>query len=217
MLPDGSSVSYSYQGDELSRIAKNGGAKKGEEYAHEVLSFDQRGHALTSRLINGGELTASYNALGACTSLRSAAFSLEVPEGGYDANGNLTALNTKDAIGSLSSTFAYDWLDQLAQEEGVATNCFENDSLNNRRQQNGGYYQVNALNQLLEDPTTHYAYDADGQLIAYDKGGIGHFQEDSNLIARVSLSRVSPTPSDAPSLLPSDASPSLHQDLAAHG
>jgi RHS repeat-associated protein len=83
----------------------------------------------------------------------------------YDSSGNLIKRNFKDVLGTLDENYEYDDLGQLKREDGVQSNSYTHDSLNNRLSQNGASHSINLLNQLLQDDKYTYTYDLSGNLI----------------------------------------------------
>ena len=59
----------------------------------------------------------------------------------------------QDTLGSYSSSFAYDDLNQITEESGLFENRYAFDSNNNRREKNGSKYSIDGLNQLTDDQT----------------------------------------------------------------
>ena len=117
------------------------------------------------------------------------AWGQKIPEGGYDAVGNLLSLTTRDPVGEETVHFAYDALNQLVQEEGDgnvggvesvgsvgnsvgrAKHDYIYDSICNRQVQDGVQGNFNSLNQLLDRGDWVYRYDKNGQTISIERGG----------------------------------------------
>ena len=84
----------------------------------------------------------------------------------YDALGNLTQTSVQDPLGSYTSTYSYDHLNQLIQETGPFTQTYNYDSVHNRRFQNSVPQQVDTLNQILQDGINSYSYDLNSRRTA---------------------------------------------------
>jgi RHS repeat-associated protein len=70
-----------------------------------------------------------------------------------------------DPKGTFENSFQYDRLNQLSVEKTSDTNQLMYDSLGNCLSKNEQPYEINDLNQLLNDGENAYTYDANGNLI----------------------------------------------------
>jgi len=117
-----------------------------------------------------GEIEFKYDLLQRLTSLKAPHWQETVPEKGYDAVGNLLQRQVVDAQGLVDYIYTYDDLYQLSSEKGHASNTYTNDSIYNRVAKNDRPYQVNDLNQLLNQTNCSYIYDANGNLTSIRQG-----------------------------------------------
>lgn len=162
-LPDGTSITYGYKGNNLSEIHRLDALGE-EKYVHSYLDYDCAGKSLLSRMIgNIGCINYRYDGRGRVLEIATDHWSEKIAE--FDAAGNLTERKIIDAHGEITDTYAYDDLYQLVGEKGFSEHSYRYDSLNNRLQKDGDSYQVNSLNQLLNDSNTTYSYDQSGNVI----------------------------------------------------
>lgn len=163
ILPDQTAISYCYQGSILKTIDRH--MRDGTvNYSHQYNQYDLSGKILEEKTIfNGSKLTYGYSLCGNLIKSSSPFFTEEEMQ--YDAKGNLLKRNFKDSLGVLNESYQYDNLGQLEKEDGIQSNTYTYDSLNNRLSQNDVPNSINLLNQLLEDEKYAYTYDLSGNLI----------------------------------------------------
>lgn len=154
-LPDNSDISYSYDALSLKSITR-------KNYT-QTYDYDLSGRPSQITLPeNNGTLTFHYDQAMRLTSVESNFFSQSIPENGYDANDNILTLNQSDALGNISSNYAYDALNQLVSEEGIATHTYEYDSRQNRSKKDENVYENDILSQLVTQGNASYGYDPNG-------------------------------------------------------
>lgn len=164
-LPDGSQVLYRYDGAHMTEVVRVDAAGQ-ETYRHRYTEYDLGGKVTKMQGVkDAGAVTFSYDVLGRLRKMETATFSEEIPEGGFDAVGNLLMRHYRDPMGEVSCHYSYDALYQLSSEEGTATHAYVHDSLYNRRQKDEKGHTLNALNQILDDGVTAYGYDKNGNLL----------------------------------------------------
>lgn len=161
-LPDQSAIQYRYDSLYLKGIDRISDGKM--IYTHEYEKHDPSGKVLESILPNqAGRMRFHYDLLGRTTAFESQG--LTQKEIQYDAIGNLTHYESHDPQGTLTHNFRYDPLYQLIEEKGFKDHTYAFDSLHNRVAKNNKFHTFNALNQLLHQGNSHYAYDLNGNLI----------------------------------------------------
>lgn len=164
-LPDQSSVNYTYQAHQI-KSAMRLSHEKIPQYAHTFDTYDLHGQITQETLLhNIGNVKRSYTPSGRLKSSHSSFFSEIMPENAYDPAGNLLVRTIKDPSIEYEETFAYDSLNQLVKEDGIASHTFAYDSMHNRLNYDDKNYTTNTLNQILSDEESDYAYDLSGNLI----------------------------------------------------
>lgn len=157
LLPDGTSVSYSYEADRLKSIEKFDQQQQ-LLYKHEYSEFDAEGNVLSSRMVgNGGEINFAYDEEIRYQQIISGHWSEIIPQNGYDAMGNLQEFTVTDPNGAVHSSFAYDEQNRLICDrlDGNARNLYD---------ANG-----NRILKQTDDETIIYRYDALDRLIDVEK------------------------------------------------
>ncbi len=155
--PDSSTAEYEYSPASLKKVRRNG-------LEYEILERDLSGHILTARLPGeAGLVSFTYDLLGRRISSTHDLFQEKGVT--YDAVGNLLHLDIVDSLGDRNENYSYDFLNQLATEDGAIKHTYTHDSLNNRVQRDATSYDVNALHAVTKDATNTYTYDANGNRI----------------------------------------------------
>ena len=158
-LPDGSSIAYGYSPAFLHTISRFDVHGR-KQYEHIVSDRDLSGRVLKTTLpLNAGTLNTQHDICGRTVQLQHKHFSQKVPQNGFDTRGNLVHLETKDALGTVSSHFSYDFLNQLTKETGNASHEYAYDSLYNRQSVDKNSYKINALHSVLSDGERKFSYD----------------------------------------------------------
>ena len=165
ILPDQSAIHYTYTSHYLSRIDRIKESRIA--YSHHYTDYDQAENLLGMKLPGqAGRIEFKYDLLQRLVSMKAPHWQETVSEKGYDAVGNLLQRQIVDAQGIVDYIYTYDDLYQLSSEKGHASHTYANDSLYNRVAKNDQPYQVNDLNQLLQQTDCTYIYDPNGNLIA---------------------------------------------------
>lgn len=171
LLPDNSAINYQYDALHLRQVEHKG-------YVHEYLSYDLAGSLLEENLCDKSRVYYSCDLLGRIKKVDSKV--IQSADYIYDECGNLLGYSTEGK----SSRFAYDDLYQLKEEEGHEHHEYTNDSLYNRVKKDGHCYQVNALNQVINDGINDYEYGQNGNLIAQNGINDYEYDQNGNLIAQ---------------------------------
>ncbi len=179
-LPDHSSVAWTYDAAFMRSVLRYDAAGL-QKYSHAYLSYDLSGQAQTMQMIgNCGQMRQEWDALSRPVVRECAQYREEIPEGGFDAVGNLLKASRKDFLGDIACAYRYDSRDQLCQEDTFTSHSYQYDSLENRLQKDGQPCVVDALNQLLAQGEVKYGYDERGNRISQLKDGITtHFKFDA--------------------------------------
>jgi RHS repeat-associated protein len=183
--PDQSGMSYVYQACFLKEVQRR---SKDDDvhYAHVYNEYDLAGSVTAETLIeNGGKTNYQYDLLGRTLKISNKQWQETVPSAGFDSVGNLLQFSITDALGTMTSNFAYDDLYQLKSEQGAATHKYSHDSLLNRVEKDDIPHSVNALNQLLSDSTSAYKYDLNGNLLHKSSGDIVYAYDALNRLISV--------------------------------
>ncbi|MDF2549697.1 MAG: rhs family protein [Chlamydiales bacterium] len=164
-------IRYQFSGVDLKEVQRED-ANGQTLYHHRYKEVDFNGRILESELPKSlGRSTHSYDLLGRKRSITSPSFSLSIPEGGYDAASNLTAVHIEDAIGEMDYQYTYDDLYQITSEKGHAAHEYAYDSIHNRLQKDSDPYAITRLNQVASAGSNQYFYDRAGNLIEKRSGG----------------------------------------------
>lgn len=176
ILPDASSVHYTYEGPLLKQVDRY--QNQEVAYTHQYLTHDLGGRLLKSSLIhNLGTLTHQFNRKGKISQMASSFYQENME---YDALGNLIKRTMSDPLGTQEEQLTYDLLNQLSCETGIHDHTYAHDSLYNRRIKDGKMHTHNALNQLLSDGDTEFSYDMNGNLVKeLRKGSMRTFTYDA--------------------------------------
>jgi YD repeat-containing protein len=163
-LPDRSFIRYLYSGPDLSEVQRLSSNCK-ILYTHTYNQYDKAGNLLKATPI--GQVcsnTYTYDLLSRPTSILAPSFKEKMQA--YDSVGNLTVRTFQDAINSSLHTYRYDELNQLIFVSGYRPQVFAYDSLRNPVMRNHQPCHVNHLNQLIDNGTCTYQYNANGHRIS---------------------------------------------------
>ncbi|MCH9608445.1 MAG: hypothetical protein S4CHLAM45_10200 [Chlamydiales bacterium] len=148
-LPDQSYVDYSYSGDFLQSVTRNG-----QTHTYER---DLDGYLFHSTLpYNLGNLDIKRDALSRCINLTSPFYTAANT---FDISNNLTHCQSIDPLGPRDLHYTYNRLDQLTKEDN---HTYRYDVLYNRIEKDGETHSYNNLCQNKD-----YIYDSNGNLL-YD-------------------------------------------------
>lgn len=164
-LPDLSSIQYSYDGANLTDVHRLGAS--GENlYTHSYTKFDREGTLMTSKIIcELGEIHYIRDEKSRVRSIVSPYWSEEIPEDGYDAQGNLLKASFEDSHGKYDLCFAYNERAQLANESSIFKRSYIFDSLENLIEQDQAPVKCDFLNQMTATKSHQYRYDPNGNVI----------------------------------------------------
>ncbi|MGK5595103.1 MAG: DUF6531 domain-containing protein, partial [Parachlamydiaceae bacterium] len=183
-LPDGTWMSYRYQGPTLREVARYS-SKDQLSYKHTYDRFDESGRCLEQTLLrNAGKLVHSYDRKGRLAKV-SSKHTIENAIN-YDAADQLLNREVKEQGKNTAYAYSYDDLYQLTNEQGgKVEHTYAYDSAYNRLEKDGASFKYNALNQiqevgylydldgrLVQTPTASYTYDALDRLIAVTKNNV---------------------------------------------
>jgi RHS repeat-associated protein len=177
ILPDESSIHYTYQGPFVVEITRRS-KEKADLYKHRLVSYDLMGNILEEILpFHGGARKHTWDGLGRRTSISTDFFKDRIAENGYDL---LSRVKQREiTVGSSKTTIDYDYTDlsQLAYEKGVFDHRYTYDSLDNCLSQDQAVCKNNAANQLKEAGGKAYDFDLNGNLISQKSGDTGFIYE----------------------------------------
>lgn len=160
--PDYSSIDYVYGAVHI----KSAERIKNEKSLVSTYSFNQAGKVSKVEMCNHAvTVDYTYDECLRPKKIESQNFLQVIPNEGYDPAGNITRLIQKDMMGEFVSNFAYDGLNHLISENGIAVHSYRFDSIHNRIKKNEAQNSVNALNQLINDGKDHLSYDLNGNQI----------------------------------------------------
>ncbi|MBI3900608.1 MAG: RHS repeat protein, partial [Chlamydiia bacterium] len=153
ILPDNTTIDYTYQGAYLYRVSRNG-------LKYTYAERDIEGYIIQADLPKHiGHLSIKRDGLSRWSKCDSPFYAAKYE---YDPVGNLLRHHYQDALGKEDALYQYDDLNQLILENEHTYLC---DSLNNRLKKDDLPHQINNLNQVIHDGETAYEYDRDGNLI----------------------------------------------------
>ncbi len=157
-LPDGSGVSYNYEGALLKSIERTGDLS----YKHTYF-YDKAGRIVQNKLIGqAGLLEFKYDAENRVQHIQSQDWSETIGEEGFNNQGRVVQLIVEDPVGRTTQVYDYTPDDQLAEERGGFENEYTYDSLFNRTSKNGEKWESDGLNRLIKTPKISYQYDSNG-------------------------------------------------------
>ncbi|MFV0339282.1 MAG: RHS repeat-associated core domain-containing protein [Parachlamydiaceae bacterium] len=163
-FPDSSVVRYTYEGPRLKSVMRLDSSGN-EKYVHTYESYDAAGRLTSSSLAYGADqLKYQYDLCNAVTSIQGTRY---WQKNQYDPLGNLIRKETMEG----NSTYEYDQLNQLKNENGHFSHTYSHDSLYNRTSKDDRAHVINALNQILNDGESVYSYDLSGNLMKKTKSG----------------------------------------------
>jgi RHS repeat-associated protein len=165
-LPDTTSIGYQLTPTNLSEVNRID-VSNTTTYTHRYVERDPSGRLTKAQMIgNGGDIDYCWDKLGRLTHSSHNFFEEQVPPGGYDPVGNMTFKTRRDPLDAASCQFAFDPLNQLTDETGVASHDYSYDSIHNRVRKDGSECIVDTLNRLTQQGDTHYGYDLRGNRIS---------------------------------------------------
>lgn len=163
-LPDGSAVSYHFQGALLKEIERLN-PRQYSLYKHFYEYEPLTGRIVKQHLIgNVGTVDYSWDSLGRPQTISSPWWSETIPTGGFDKSDQLINLSIQDPGGEIKQTFSYSSNQQLCEEQGYFNHAYQNDSLNNHLAVDNQPNLHNELNQLLDSKNCKCHYDLNGNL-----------------------------------------------------
>jgi RHS repeat-associated protein len=149
VLPDTSSITYTYNGAFLHSVSRN-------DYIHVYSERNLEGQVIYAQT-PAGDIQIERDKLGRYASIQAPYFSAK--DYTYDPVGNLLSYTYQGEV----KQYAYDDLNQLIQEDDYT---FHYDSIHNRLKKNIYDYAINTLSQVTSDGETHFTYDLCGNLIS---------------------------------------------------
>lgn len=163
-LPDGSLITYTYEGPLVTSVLRQSKEKK-ERYAYQIIARDLMGHVLEEILPqHAGARKQTWDQADRRTGIITDFFSDEVPENGYDV-----LCNIKQKIFTLDgrtekTEYDYNALGELIAEKGTNAWAYYYDSLGNRLKRDDFSYEVNLFNQILKAEGMIFSFDPIGHL-----------------------------------------------------
>lgn len=167
-LPNESKISYTYQGPYLHTVRRLSSIGE-QQYLHTYAERDLSGNITREELINGVRVDHKCDILGRPVESRAGVW--EETEIEYDSMGNLIKRKITDGRGITPYVYTYDDLYQLSGESGLEDHQYAHDSLYNRVKKDGILYEINSLNQIVDDSVKQYSYDRNGNLIGKQSQG----------------------------------------------
>ena len=161
LLPDGSFVNYTYDAFHLRKMERFNA--EGHLCYSLDCHYDLRGHLLKIQS-PAGSVDYAYNLLSRAVSVQSPHLAMYLEQ--FDPVGNLLRKRQIDPIGNQEEHFSYDRFDYLTHESTIDHSHYTYDSLGNCLRKNDHSYGINALNQVISDDQSQYAYDANGNLVS---------------------------------------------------
>jgi RHS repeat-associated protein len=156
-LPDGSTIRYGYDAFHLKQV------QRFNALGTLLYTCDCQDYTLDHKLLAAaspaGVVRYTYDLLGRVTSIQAPEWHVNLET--FDAVGNLLTRQQKDLA---QETFAYDRFNHLTAESASA-NTYAYDSIGNCLVKNNQARLINERNQVINDGTCHYTYDANGNLL----------------------------------------------------
>ncbi|CUI16927.1 putative rhs family protein [Candidatus Protochlamydia naegleriophila] len=167
ILPDGSRIAYLYDAANLREVER---LKKGRSlYVHRYEAFDLAGLPLKMTRPDQQVVNYLYDSSKRATSQESPFYKQSGVT--FDRAGRLLQYAREDGVGSMHYAFAYDNLDHLIHETGPFPHAYLCDSLHNRLFKDATAYRLNGLHQLIQQGSSTYTYDLNGNLASESKEG----------------------------------------------
>ena len=165
LLPDKSSIAYSYQGSRLKSVSRL--SSKGELlYQHTYERWTNGGAPLSAQLAGeNGKIKFQYHANGHLREVESDCWNEKALT--YDPKGNLLSRSCN----GLKENYRYNALSQLISEKGGIAQTYRYDPLGNRIAHEQQLQKINALNQVVQDGETYFTYDSCGRMILKEEKG----------------------------------------------
>ncbi len=161
-MPDGSAVTYNYQGPYVNSISRNG-------LTHTYVERNLSGRPTKTLLANGETIAIEWDPLMRWKGYLAPHFKASYI---YDEVGDLTHYHYADSLGEENALFEYDDLRQLVKEGG---HTYTYDSLANRVAKDQQEYDHNDLFQITSDGARKFQYDKNGNLVS---DGIATYEYD---------------------------------------
>lgn len=157
MLPDKSTVTYSYRGDFLYEISRN-------NYLYVYQSRDLSGNP-TEILLPGflGSIQIARNSLMNWEDYRAPFFEESYTQESYDEAGKLLNYTYSDTLETEEISYEYNDLGLITSEND---HTYTYDSLSNRRSKDTTTFTFNPLGQMTHDGRRTYTYDQNGNLLS---------------------------------------------------
>lgn len=162
ILPDSSTIQYTYDACNLIKVERNG-----REFAYKEFHLVAHPKVIAFPL-QAGELKIDYDLMGRAKKVQCQGLTEEVT---YDCMGNLIKADIQSSLYQENNHYSYDDLYQLKSESGYANHTYQNDSLYNCIQRDGTPRTFNALHQLIQEGDIFYKYDLNGNLIYKQASG----------------------------------------------
>lgn len=163
-LSDKTKIVYTYHANRLKSVDRLDAQDK-ILYSHQYEEYDLSGNLIKSILPKAaGTLSYEYDIKGRlkCAAANGDVWKEEIKS--YDKVGNIQGISLHDKQGDISSEYTYDELYQIASETGPADHSYSYDSHYNRRLKNGKVHILNPLHQLIDDGSSLYSYDRNGNM-----------------------------------------------------
>lgn len=153
VLPDDSSITYTYDTKNLKKITRyNPNAE--EQYSHLFNEYDSMGQCLEeSMILDLGNIHRSVDIMERVVQQITPFSSHGILE--FDPLGMVRKTYSQE-LGEIS--FEYDALNQLEEEKGPFTHTYCNDSHHNLHSVNDTHFEIDSFNQI----TSHYEYNLSG-------------------------------------------------------
>lgn len=161
-LPEGSEVHYSYDSYHLKEITKNTPGKD-LGFSYSYVDYDLLHQPLKMVAQGSLEIQNAYDIMGRHIGSYSPYFKQQITN--FDPCGNVLSLDSSSDLANDSSTFSYDDLDHLINEEGRYFHSYTWDSYHNCLSKDRRVYYCNDLHQLLKEGGSSYSYDKRGSRV----------------------------------------------------
>lgn len=169
ILPDKSSIDYIHNPLFLKKIIRKNSNEE-ELYKHEFSCYDIDGNCLEQLLIDQSQLLKDFDKMGRNTQIKTSFFTQKIDS--FNSDGTINQMTFSTIPGSDTSTFKYDPLKQLINENGLITKKYSFDSHNNRLKKDDINYEVNDLNEIIKTNQDEIQYDENGNpLVKHSTNG----------------------------------------------
>lgn len=158
VLPDGSSIHYSYDDFFLREVKR---FKEGvEKYCYKYLQYDLEGKPLVCNLIGNLGSVSYERDQGSLSCIKTPYHCVK-----RSIEEHFEVFTFEDAYGSFKNRYAFDALQQVVEEKGAFEKNYFYDQFGN---QATPWHIYGSLNELLADSESHYSYDLNGNLAQQD-------------------------------------------------